>query len=101
MSTGHSPLLYRLCRLLASASVAVHELIDTTGGIDELALTGIEGVRAAGDFQLHNGVGLAFELHGVCCLGGGAAEEHIAIAHVLEHHGAIVVGMNTLLHFFE
>ena len=30
--------------LLASASVAAHELIDTTGGIDELALTGVEGV---------------------------------------------------------
>ena len=30
--------------LLAAASVAAHELIDTTGGIDELALTGVEGV---------------------------------------------------------
>ena len=30
--------------LLASACVTAHELIDTTGGIDELALTGVEGV---------------------------------------------------------
>ena len=30
--------------LLAAASVAAHELIDTTCGIDELALTCIEGV---------------------------------------------------------
>ena len=85
-------------RLLAAASVAAHELVDATGGVDELALTRVEGVRAAGDLELHQRIGLAFEFHGVVRLCCGAAQEHIAIAHVLEHHGAIVVGMNTLFH---
>ena len=86
--------------LLAAASVAAHELVDATGGVDELALTSVEGVRAAGDLELHYGVFLAFEFHGLRGLGGGTAQEHVAIAHVLEHDGAIVVGMDTLFHCF-
>ena len=85
-------------QLLAAAGVAAHELVDATSGVNELALTGVEGVRAGGDFELHYGISLAFELHGVVRLGGGAAQEHVAITHVLEHDGAIVVGMNTLFH---
>ncbi len=84
--------------LLACASVAAHELIDTTCCVNELALTSVEGVRAAGDFELHDGIGLAFKFHGVSGLGSGTAQEHIAIAHVLEHNRTIVVGMNTLFH---
>ena len=41
---GHSRFLYHQRRLLAAASVAAHELIDTTGGVNELALTRVEGV---------------------------------------------------------
>ena len=86
--------------LLAALGVAAHELIDTTSGIDELALTSVEGVRAGRDFELHYGISLAFKFHRVSGLGGRTAQEHVAIAHVLEHYGAIVVGMNTLFHCF-
>ena len=87
-------------RLLARLGVAAHELIYAAGGINELALTGVEGVGAAGDFEFYYGVGLAFKLNGVVGLCCGAAEEHIAITHVLEDHRAIVVGMNTFFHCF-
>ena len=56
--------------LLAGASVAAHELVHATGGVHQLALTCIEGVRGVGDFQLDEGVSLAFELDGVVGLGG-------------------------------
>ena len=85
-------------RLFAAASVAAHELIYAASGVNELALTCVEGVRGAGDFEFDDGIGFAFELHGVIGLGGGAAQEHVAVAHVLEHNGTIVVGMNTLFH---
>ena len=39
--------------LLTAASVAAHELVDATSGVDELALTRVEGVRTAGDLELH------------------------------------------------
>ena len=57
---------------LGSLTVAAHELINTSSGVDELALTSIERVRGA---------------------------EHIAVGHVLKHDGAIVFGMNTFFHF--
>lgn len=91
--------VYRRCaRLLAAASVAAHELVDATSGVDELALTSIEGVRGAGDFELYYGVFLAFEDDGVSGLASAAAEEHVAIAHILEYNGTIVFGMDTLFH---
>ena len=38
-------LVVRYCNcLLTALGVATHELIDTSGGIDELALTSVEGV---------------------------------------------------------
>ena len=50
--------------LLLERSVAVLEAIDASSRIDELALARVEGVRGVGDFQLHQRIGLAFELNG-------------------------------------
>ena len=36
---------------LRSLTVAAHELINTTSGVNELALTGVEGVRSARNFK--------------------------------------------------
>ena len=83
---------------LFDLTVAVHEAIDTTGGIDERALTCVEGVRGVRDFDLYHGVGLAFELHGVVGLCRGFREEHIAVGHVAEDDGAIVFGMDAFFH---
>ena len=86
--------------LLSSLTVAAHELVDTSGGVHELALTGVERVRAAGDFNFNHWVRLTFEFHGVIALCSGLRKEHIAVGHVTEHDGAIVVGMNSFFHFF-
>ena len=84
---------------LRSLTVAAHELINTSSGVDELALTSIERVRGAGDFYFYHRVSFAFEFYcvvGLCCR---LREEHIAVGHVLKHDGAIVFGMNTFFHF--
>ena len=38
---------------LRSLTVAAHELINTTSGVDELALTGVEGVRSLRILRCH------------------------------------------------
>ena len=86
--------------LLAAASVATHELVYATGGVDELALTGVEGMRGRRDFELHYGIFFTFEDHSVIGLAGGTREEHVAVAHILEDNRAIIFGMDTLFHCF-
>ena len=85
--------------LLRSLTVAAHELIDTSCCVNELALTSIERVRRAGDFDFYHWVSFAFELYGVICLCGRFRKEHIAVGHILEYDGAIVFWMNTFFHF--
>ena len=85
--------------LLSSLTVAAHELVDTSGGVHELALASVERVRAARDFNFNHWVRLTFEFHGVVALCSGLRKEHIAVGHVTEHDGAIVVGMNSFFHF--
>ena len=84
---------------LRSLTVAAHELIDTTCGVNELALTSIERVRGAGDFDFYHWVSFAFEFYCVICLCCRLREEHIAVGHILEYDGAIVFWMNTFFHF--
>ena len=85
--------------LLRSLTVAAHELINASCGVDKLALTCVEGVRAAGDFYFYHRVSLAFELHCVIRLRSRPRKEHIAVGHVSEHDGAIVFWMNSFFHF--
>ena len=86
--------------LLLRACVAAHKLVHATGGVHQLALTSIEGVRGAADLQLYYGISLALEFHCLSGLASGTAQEHVTIAHILEHNGTIVLGMNTLFHIF-
>ena len=51
---------------LRSLTVAAHELINTTSGVDELALTGVEGVRSARNFNLYHRVSFAFDFIFAC-----------------------------------
>ena len=85
--------------LLARLAVTAHELVNATSGVDELRLTSVEGVRSAGNFKLHYGVGLAFKFYGVVGLASGTREEHVAVAHVFENYGTIVLGMDSFFHF--
>ena len=84
---------------LGCLTVAAHELINTSSGVDELALTSIERVRGAGDFYFYHRVSFAFEFYCIVRLCCRLREEHIAVGHVLKHDGAIVFGMNTFFHF--
>ena len=84
--------------LLLESSVTALETIDAASRIDELALARVEGVRSVTDFELEEGISLAFELNGFLGGYGGAAQEAIAIGHVLEDNGAIIVRMNTFFH---
>jgi len=88
--------VFRMLLLLRSLTVAAHELIDTTCGVNELALTSIERVRGAGNFDW---VSFAFELYGIIGLCSRFRKEHIAVGHILEYDGAIVFWMNTFFHF--
>ena len=49
--------------LLRSLTVAAHELIDTSCGVNEFALTCVERVRRTGDFDFYHWVSFAFELY--------------------------------------
>ena len=100
LTLGRLKASFRLLSLFRSLTVAAHELINTSSGVDELALTSIERVRGARDFDFYHRVSFAFEFHCVIRLCCGLREEHIAVGHVLEHDGAIVFGMNSLFHFF-
>ncbi len=74
---------------LVADSVAVHELVDATGCIDELLLAGEEGVRRAGDFKLYQRIGYAVNLDGLAGCHCGACDEGLVIRHVLEHYFTI------------
>src|SRR5690606_34758152 len=49
----------------AEALVAGVELLDATSGVEDALLARVEGVRGAGDLHVDDGVGGAFELHGL------------------------------------
>lgn len=85
--------------LVLLLAVLLAELLDTTGGVDELHLAGVEGVGGAGDFQLHQGVFVAvFPLDGFLAVGAGFAEEGMVRGNVLEDNGAVALGVDVLSH---
>ena len=67
-TTQAAPLFFlrgNIVLFLRSLTVAAHELVYATCSIHELALTGIEGVRGARDFDFNHWVSFAFEFYGV------------------------------------
>ena len=55
---------------LVTVTIAAHELINTSGCIDQLRLTSVEGVRRARDFKLYNGISFAFKFNRISGLAG-------------------------------
>lgn len=51
--------------LLLSALVSLVEHINTTGGINDLGLTGVEWVRGVRDLDLYEWIGNALDLDGL------------------------------------
>ena len=87
-------------RLLLDVTVTVHEAVNATSGINELALTCVEWVRSARDFYLYYRIGLAFKFYGVVSLASRTCEEHVTIGHILEYYWTIILWMDIFLHFF-
>ena len=84
---------------LLAVAVALEELVDASCGVDEFLLAGKEGVRRAGDLELHQGIGYAINLDSLFAVDGRASDEHLFVRHVFERHFAIVGGMQIFLHF--
>lgn len=84
---------------LLAVAVALAELVDAACGVDELLLAGEEGVRRAGDLELHQGIGLAINLDGLFAVDRAAGDEHLFVRHVLERNFAIVAGMQIFFHY--
>ncbi len=85
--------------LLAIAiAVARHELVDTTGGIHELRLTGIERVRSIGDLELDERILNTIDGDAVLSSSSRAAEELSTVRHIFENYYAVVIGMNSTFH---
>ena len=86
--------------LLVAVAIAAEELINTTGGIDELVLASVEWVAGRSDFELYEGVLNTINLDGLFGGNGGTRDESHVVRHVLECYRTIVFWMEILLHFF-
>ena len=65
--------------LLLACTVAAHELINATCGVNELLLTSEEGVRRTGDFKLYQRVSNAVDFDGFLSGYGRAGDEHLFV----------------------
>lgn len=85
--------------LLAAVAVAAAELVDATCGVDEFLFAGEEGVGAAGDFKLYEGIFFTVDFD---CLTGSysrAGDENLFVRHVFESHLTVVGRMDVFFHF--
>ena len=55
-------------------------------------------MRGVGNLQLYYGIFLTLELNGLITLTSRAAQEHVAVAHILEHNGTIILWMKSFFH---
>ena len=87
-------------RLLLIPCVALHELINTTCGVNKFHLTGVEGVRSVRNLHFVNGILNTVNyqsLFGVHCR---AAEKYVIVGHILECNDTIVFRMDIFFHLF-
>ena len=87
--------------LLLNLTVSAHEAVNATCRVNKRTLTRIEGVRGVRDFYFYQWVSFAFKFHRLVCFASGLRKEHIAVGHILEYDGAIVVGVNTFFHLIN
>lgn len=65
--------------LFHTVTVTAHELINTTGSVNQLRLTCVERVRGAGDFQLYQRISFTFEFDSLFRVASGTRQEYITI----------------------
>lgn len=78
--------------------VAAHELVNASGGVNQLHLTGIERMRGVRDFHFYQGILLTIYVDGFLGIHGRFGDKNMLIRHVLECHQSIIFGVNSLLH---
>ena len=78
--------------------VSLIESVDTTGGVHELYLACVEGVRGVGNLNLHEGVLNAIDKEGLLGGSAGAGDEHSVVRHILESYKTVGFGMYSFFH---
>ena len=73
-----------------AVTVAAHELVYAAGGVNEFLLTGEEGVRRAGDFELYQRIGNAINFDSFARSNGRTGDKDFVIRHVFENDFAVV-----------
>ena len=63
-------------RLFLAVLVSLVEFVDATGGVNELDLASVEGVRGVGDLNLHDRVLDAVHHESLFGLSAGTGDEH-------------------------
>ena len=85
--------------LLVELPVLLTELVDATCSVHELGLPCVERVALVAHFHFHEGIFVAvLPLNGFFGLSSRFAQKSVLVAHVLEYHQAVVVGVDAFFH---
>lgn len=85
--------------LLVKLPILLAELVDTPCSVHELGLPCVEGVTLVAHFHFHEGVFVAvLPLNGFFGFSSRLAQKSVLVAHVLEYHQAVVVGVDAFFH---
>ena len=94
---GFTVFFYQKWKLLLC--VLLFEFVDTTCGIYQDILTGIERVAGIRDLHFYERIFVTiFPLDGFFGSSGRAAQEGVTITHVLENDQTVILGMDILFH---
>ena len=85
--------------LFLSVLVSLVELVNATGGVNDLDLAGVEGMRGVGDLNLHKRIFNTFDLDGLLGIDAGAGDEYIFVGHILESYKTVGFGMDSFFHY--
>ena len=65
--------------LFLAGLVSLIELVNASGGVDDLRFAGVEGMRSVGNLDLHEGVFNSFNLDGLLGVDARAGDEYIFV----------------------
>ena len=65
--------------LFLASLVPLIELVNAAGGVDDLGLAGVEGMRSVGNLNLHEGVLNAFDLDRLLGVDARTGDEYIIV----------------------
>ena len=88
-------------KLFLAGLVSLVEHINAAGGVDDLGLAGVEGMRSVGNFNLHKRIFNTLDGYRLLCGGAAAGDEHIFVGHILESYKSVGFGMYTFFHCNE